>query len=51
MRAGDRGAVSLFILGLINSAPCCHQSSNHTADGTDLIGERYRAEYQGTKPL
>lgn len=36
----EEGRVSLFIPGLINSAPWCHQSSNHTAVGTDLIGKR-----------
>ena len=36
----EGGRISLFIPGLINSAPWCHQSSNHTADGTDLIGKR-----------
>lgn len=36
----EEGRVSLFILALINSAPWCHQSSNHTADGTDVIGKR-----------
>lgn len=36
----EEGRVSLFILALINSAPWCHQSSNHTADGADVIGKR-----------
>lgn len=35
-----RRGQSLFILGFINSEPWCHQSSNHTADSTDLIGKR-----------